>query len=160
MPDVRHKRGTRAALDALAAANGLLPFQFYLITDEERIAFALTASTYRAFPSATVLTPTRVIGTAFRPSTSRPVWCSYTLELSVTVTVLAGQTSQIELRSDTATTPTTARAQASVQASGVLNLSRTDRQQLSYLCPPGHYVNLVKSGAGSATIIAQAEVAL
>jgi hypothetical protein len=49
MPDVRHKRGTRAALDALAAGSGLLPGQIYVITDESRIAVALTASTYQAF---------------------------------------------------------------------------------------------------------------
>lgn len=49
MPDIRHKRGTRAALDALAASNGLKPWQIYAISDESRIALALTASTYQTF---------------------------------------------------------------------------------------------------------------
>lgn len=46
MPDVQHKRGTRAALNALAAAGQLKPGQFYLLTDEGRIAAALTTSTF------------------------------------------------------------------------------------------------------------------
>lgn len=46
MPDVQHKRGTRAALNALATAGNLKPGQLYLLTDESRIAVALTASTF------------------------------------------------------------------------------------------------------------------
>lgn len=49
MPDVRHKRGTRAALNAIATAAGLKPGQLYVITDEGRIAMALTASTYETY---------------------------------------------------------------------------------------------------------------
>lgn len=164
MPDVRHKRGTRAALDALAAANGLLVGQWYIITDEQRPAIALTTNTYRALPSATPSTPSRVLGTPFRPSTTRPVWCSYTIELTTTLVLVAGQTVEVELRSDTASTPTTSRASVSSQSGGALtiglSLSRTDRQQLSYIVPAGHYVNLVKTGAGTATIIRQTEVEL
>ena len=48
MPDIRHKRGTRAALNALASSNGLKPGQIYVITDESRLAVALTVSTYQA----------------------------------------------------------------------------------------------------------------
>lgn len=49
MPDVQHKRGTRAALDALATGGGLKAGQIYAITDESRLALALTASTYQTF---------------------------------------------------------------------------------------------------------------
>lgn len=49
MPNVQHKRGTRAALNALAAAGELLPGQIHVIADEGRLAVALTASTYQAF---------------------------------------------------------------------------------------------------------------
>lgn len=49
MPNVQHKRGTRASLDALAASGALRAGQLYLITDEERIAAALSASTYQAY---------------------------------------------------------------------------------------------------------------
>lgn len=42
-------RGTRAALDALAAGSGLLAGQVYVITDEGRLAVALTTSTFETF---------------------------------------------------------------------------------------------------------------
>ena len=110
--------------------------------------------------TATASTPARALGTTFKPSATRPVLCTYTIEASVSITVLAGQSAQVELRSDTASPPTAARAQVSVQASGVIGLSRTDRQQLSYLCPANHNVILVKTGAGAASIVAQNEVTL
>lgn len=49
MPNIQHKRGTRAALDALAASSGLVPWQVYAISDESRLALALTTSTYQTF---------------------------------------------------------------------------------------------------------------
>lgn len=49
MADVRHKRGTRAALIALAGANGLKPGQLYVLTDENRIAVAMSASTFETY---------------------------------------------------------------------------------------------------------------
>jgi len=50
MPVIRHKRGTRAALDALAATNALIVGQIYVITDEKgRLALADTVSSYTAF---------------------------------------------------------------------------------------------------------------
>lgn len=50
MPDVRHKRGTRAALVALAGADGLKPGQLYVLTDETgRIAIATSTSTFSTF---------------------------------------------------------------------------------------------------------------
>jgi len=48
MPDVQHKRGTRADLNTLAAADGLLIGQIYVITDEDRLAVAKTVGTYQA----------------------------------------------------------------------------------------------------------------
>ena len=49
MPDVRHKRGTRAALTALAGANGLKPGQLYVLTDENRIAMAMSVSAFETY---------------------------------------------------------------------------------------------------------------
>ena len=49
MPSIQHPRGTRAALVALAGSAGLLPGQIYLLTDENRIAIALTASTFETY---------------------------------------------------------------------------------------------------------------
>ena len=48
MPDVQHKRGSRADLNTLAAANGLLLGQIYLITDEDRLAVATGVGSYQA----------------------------------------------------------------------------------------------------------------
>lgn len=48
MPSVRIKRGTRAALDALATVGSLAAGEEYLITDESRIAVGLTPNTYQA----------------------------------------------------------------------------------------------------------------
>jgi hypothetical protein len=48
MADVQHKRGTRANLDALATANGLLVGQVYVISDENRIAIATAVGSYQA----------------------------------------------------------------------------------------------------------------
>jgi hypothetical protein len=49
MPEIQHKRGTRSALTALAAANGLLPGQIYVLTDESRIAVATSVSAFETF---------------------------------------------------------------------------------------------------------------
>ena len=68
MPDVQHKRGTRADLITLAAADGLLIGQIYVITDEDRLAVAKTIGTYQAMAKegepagAVVSDPTGVTG--------------------------------------------------------------------------------------------------
>lgn len=48
MPNIQHKRGTRAALNALASSNSLLVGQIYFITDENRLAIATSASAYES----------------------------------------------------------------------------------------------------------------
>lgn len=45
----KHPRGTRASLNAKAGAGTLVPGQIYVITDEDRIAVALTTTTYQAY---------------------------------------------------------------------------------------------------------------
>lgn len=49
MPKVFVKRGTRAQLNTAASANQLNAGEPYLITDENRIAMGLSASTYEVF---------------------------------------------------------------------------------------------------------------
>jgi hypothetical protein len=47
MSTVRHKRGTRAALVTLAASNGLIPDQIYLLSDEgNRVVTATSVNTF------------------------------------------------------------------------------------------------------------------
>lgn len=48
MTNVQHKRGTRAALDALTASSGLVIGQIYYITDEARLAIATGVNSYQA----------------------------------------------------------------------------------------------------------------
>jgi hypothetical protein len=47
--NIKIKRATREQLNTAAAANGLLQGEPYLITDEDRIAVGLSASTYKTF---------------------------------------------------------------------------------------------------------------
>ena len=49
MATVRHARGTRAALNALASNSLLVPWQLYVLSDENRVAIATSTSTYQAF---------------------------------------------------------------------------------------------------------------
>lgn len=49
MPSLKIKRGTRAQLDAAAAANQLNQGEPYLITDEGLMAVGLSANTYEVF---------------------------------------------------------------------------------------------------------------
>lgn len=49
MPDVQHKRGTRADLNTLRDASGLLVGQIYLISDEDRIAIATATNAYEVY---------------------------------------------------------------------------------------------------------------
>ena len=49
---IKIKRGTRAQLNAAAAANGLAAGEPYLITDESRLAIGLSASTYAEYALA------------------------------------------------------------------------------------------------------------
>ena len=49
---IKIKRGTRAQLNAAAAANGLAAGEPYLITDENRLAIGLSASTYAEYALA------------------------------------------------------------------------------------------------------------
>lgn len=48
MATVRHARGTRAALNALASGDLLVPWQLYALSDEDRVVIATSASTYQA----------------------------------------------------------------------------------------------------------------
>lgn len=55
MAKIRLPRGTQAALDALAGSSSLLEGEAYWLTDTDRIAVALTTSTYAMFYRTTEL---------------------------------------------------------------------------------------------------------
>lgn len=52
MAQLRIKRGTRAQLDAAAAASQLRQGEPYLITDENRIAVGVSTTTYEVYAKA------------------------------------------------------------------------------------------------------------
>lgn len=96
-------------------------------------------------------TPSRAIGTAFQPSTTKYVLGQYTIEMDSD----AGESVLVELLSDAANPPTTARASAKNALTGGTKL--VARQQLTYLVPPGHYVKLVVTQTGTSSIANQVE---
>lgn len=99
--------------------------------------------------------PSRVIGTAYQPSTTQQVLIAVTVEMVAT----SAQDGSVALESDAATTPTTERASARL-AVGSGGVSTTIRQTLVYIVPIGHYVKLVSSGTGTHTVIDVVETPL
>lgn len=117
--------------------------------------------------AVTPSTPTRAIGTAFRPSTTKATLCTYSVQVQAATPLLAGSaTATVELLSDANATPTTVRARASVgqQVGLSVSIAITDSNviPLSYIVPAGHYVLLKSTVAGTAStsIVAQTEETL
>lgn len=117
--------------------------------------------------NATPTTPARTLNTNFTPSVDRPTLCIYSCEIGGQTTLLSGDDGAIELRSDTAVTPTTVRCSMRnrvFQALGVtVGTQSTVRSVLVYLCPPGHnmrLVSIVNVAAPTFAIIHQTEITL
>lgn len=91
--------------------------------------------------------PVRALNTNFTPNTERPTLCIYSVEIAGVTTLLSGDDGTIDLRSDTAVTPTTVRCSMRnrvFQGLGVtVGLQSTIRSTLVYLVPAGHNVRLV-----------------
>jgi|SRR5882672_9046137 len=111
----------------------------------------------------TVNTPARTLNTNFTPDTGRPVFCIYSVEIN------SGDSEDglVELRSDTAATPTTVRSSGRNQfnVTGILGVGGNSitTAQLSYLVPPGHNVRLVTTnttGTPTFTLKDQTEITL
>lgn len=125
--------------------------------------FAKEDHRHNTIPVA-VSTPTRVLGTAFQPSTTKQVLVSYSVKITCTASLAGGQDGKIELLSDASNPPTTVRATAQNQNSVSLAIALTavnaQTLQLSYWTPPGHFV-LLKStqttGTPTFSIINQVE---
>lgn len=117
--------------------------------------------------TVTPSTPARVLGTAFQPSATKAVLCSYSVKTQVTNPLLAGSsTATVTLLSDAVNPPTTERcrteAVSSVALAVAVAITTSNTTPLSYICPPTHYVRLVSSTAGTAStsIITQTEETL
>jgi hypothetical protein len=113
-------------------------------------------------------TPSRTLGTAFRPSTSRHTLVTYSASVDCTITVSGGQEGRVELLSDSANPPTTVRGElAGCKNTGtvVLGVSQVmgDRGTASYLVPIGDYAlirSVTVTGTPSFAITHQTEQAL
>lgn len=111
-------------------------------------------------------TPTRALNTNFTPNANFPTWVSYSIAIAATATLTGNQQGTVELRSDSAATPTTVRGTASAGVNLALGVAITFTNsqtcQLSYLVPPGHNVRLVSSVVGTPTIsiVSQVEVVI
>lgn len=101
------------------------------------------------------ITTTRALDAAFTPDAAKAVLCVYTIQLIAA----GGASALVELRSDSAATPTTVRCSASLAVTGAGD-SDTVHCVLVYLCPAGDNVKLVSSGTGTPTVAHQVETAI
>lgn len=111
-------------------------------------------------------TPSRALNTTFTPDANHYVMCIYTISISATATLSSNQNALVELRSDSATTPTTVRCST---ASGVnltlgvaLGFTNSQSTVLVYIVPPGHNVKLVSTltGTPTVTLVNQTEITI
>ena len=101
------------------------------------------------------ITPTRALDTTFQPSATRYTLLMYTIQL----VGAAAQSGTVELRVDTASPPTTARASAMLAVTGAGD-SDTTRSMVIGVAAPGDNVRLVFAGTGTPTIAHQTEIAI
>ena len=118
-----------------------------------------------ALPTPTM--PARTLNTNFTPHATRPTLCIYTVEIGGVTTLLSGDDGVIDLRSDTAATPTTVRCSHRLrifQSLGVtVGTQVVDRGTLVYLVPAGHNVRLVSTtlvAAPTFALISSCEITL
>lgn len=107
-------------------------------------------------------TPSRTLGTAFQPSSTRPVDVSYSGRVSCTSTLLGGQAGRLELLSDASNPPTTVRSRVACALSGVAATNGVEAP-LQYRVPTGHYVliqSVTETGTPSFTLNTQVETPL
>lgn len=105
-----------------------------------------TGAAGAGFGSITETTPSRSLGTAFKPSASAPTFVAYSARVVASLTLSGGQAGRIELLSDTANPPTTVRCRVAGGATGtgLIGLTATNTMEgvLSYLVPTNHFVLL------------------
>lgn len=128
----------------------------------------MTVEVIRAFTLNPIpTTPARTFNTNFTPNTSRPTLCIYSVQVDCTTTLASGDDGVIDLRSDTAVTPTTVRCSMRnriFQGVGVtVGTNSVVRSVLMYLVPAGHNVRLVTTVLVAApifTLVNQTEITL
>lgn len=147
--------GTATALQTARLING--------VSFDGTADISVPAGSLTVTPS----TPTRTLGTAFQPSTTKPVLCIYSIQIACTASLTGGQAGQVQLLSDASNPPTTVRATIANQNTSALTIGLTvvnnQTATLPYLVPVGHYVKLVSTnttGTPTYTMVSQTEEAL
>lgn len=112
-------------------------------------------------------TPSRSLGTAFQPSTTRLTAVYYTVQVVSSLTLGGGDNGRIELRCDSSNPPTTVRGRVKSGATGVGVAGLTDtvtvEGQLHYLVPPADrcvIASVTETGSPSYSIVTQTEQTL
>lgn len=129
------------------------------------IRFSESPGGFLFLPTPT--SPARALNTNFTPHATRPTLCIYSVEIGGQTTLLSGDDGVIDLRSDTAVTPTTVRCSVRnriFQTLGVtVGTQSIVRGTLTYLVPAGHNVRLVSTvlvAAPSFTLVSSTEITL
>jgi len=108
--------------------------------------------------------PSRSLNANFQPSATRPTLCVYTGTWQGSLSVTGSQTGTVELRSDSAATPTTARTSVVPAVNLALGLTVGSTINLpwvlAYSCIAGHNVRLVTSGTGTFVITSSCEIVM
>lgn len=110
--------------------------------------------------------PSRSLNTTFKPHSTRPTLCVYTVKLDTTLSLLGTSSASVELRSDANATPTTVLASAA--HSNTLSVGVTVgqatyvTQSISVIVPADHNVRLVSSASngGAVTLVRAMEIVL
>lgn len=112
-------------------------------------------------------TPSRTLGTAFRPSVSRLIVVYYSARVSTPLTISGGAVGRVELLSDSSNPPTTVRARVACGSTGAVLVGTSTatlcESELHYLVPIGDYVllqSVTESGSPTYSINAQSEQTL
>lgn len=102
-----------------------------------------------------VAAPSRSLNTAFQVHARKGAHCSYTVD---TTAVLGALSAYVEVFTGPTSSPTTSQGQVGVVIGSLLGLTNTVRHQINCFVPPGHYVKLISSGAGTSTLVKSCEI--
>jgi len=154
--------------NSLAVDNGttvLKPTEL-LTTEGGRYIFLYRATT-GDFPIPTIATSTRVAGTSWQNTGTRPVMGVYSITASVTNPLLAGNSSvtiygETSTNGTTWTTATTNGNTSSVALTVTLQITNGQTANLVFAVPVGQYgrIRIVTTGTASASIVNQWEMTL
>lgn len=107
--------------------------------------------------------PTRTLNSNFQPSASNVVDACYTISFACSISLGGTCTGTVELRTDSAATPTTYAGKTEMSIGGTLviglTLSNGQKGQVCAKVLPGHNVRLVSSGTATMAVDGSREVA-